>query len=153
MRAPHRILLTPAFGLLFLLATVVVPTAATAQETQDTMKLAAPLRTARAALSAAYTALNGQEASRSFSDSAVVDFQGQVFTGRPAVQEWLSGALQGLSSIRFGTPSFTVAETEVTERTGYTVVTTDGTEQGGSTEATWRRQADGSWKIVRLTVS
>ena len=147
----HRNRVIPA--LLFALALVAAPSAASAQETQDTMKLASPLRTARAEMTAAYVALNAQGAARHFSDSAVVDFQGQLISGKPGVIEWLTGSLQGLSSIRFGSASFTVTETQVIERASYTVTIPDGTEQGGSTEATWRKQADGSWKVVRLTVS
>ena len=135
------------------LAAMAAPSSARAQETQDTMKLAAPLRTARAALTAAYVALDARAAGRHFSDSAVVNFQGQVLSGRAAVDGWLTNSLQGISSIRFGASTFTVAETEVTERSTYTVVVSDGASQEGTTEATWKRQPDGSWKVIRLTAT
>jgi ketosteroid isomerase-like protein len=152
MRDKNRNRAFSTFVFALVLSLIAIPTAASAQETQDTTKLAAPLRTARAELTAAYVGLNPQAAARFFSDSAVVDFQGQVITGKPGVTEWLVGSLQGLSSLRFGSASFTVSETQVVERASYTVTTTDGTEQAGSSEATWRKQADGSWKVVRLVV-
>jgi ketosteroid isomerase-like protein len=145
--------LSYGFSLALVLAVFAAPAVAIAQETQDTMKLAAPLRTARAGMNSAYTALDAQAAARFFSDSAVVNFQGEVITGRTAVQSWLTNSLQGLSALRFGPSSFTVSETEVIERASYTVTTSDGGEQSGSSESTWRRQPDGSWKVVRLTVT
>src|SRR5688500_14607692 len=54
------------------------PATAVPQETQDTTKLAAPLRAARAEMTAAYVALNATAAGRFFADSAVVNFQGEV---------------------------------------------------------------------------
>jgi ketosteroid isomerase-like protein len=135
------------------LALLAAPGAMSAQETQDTMRLPAALRTARAGLTGAYTALNASAASQFYADSATVNFQGQVFTGRSAIEAWLVDALQGLSAIRFAAPTFVVSENEVSERGGYTVALPDGTEQPGSAETVWRRQSDGSWKVMRLTVS
>ena len=137
-------------AVLFLLVT---PAGLEAQETQDTMKLAVPLRAARATLQAGYTAFDPAKVNVLFADDAVVMFQGETHSGRAAVDTWIENSMQGLSAIKFGTATFTVADTEVVDRNTYTVTLGDGTQQDGSSELTWRRQADGSWKIARLIVS
>jgi ketosteroid isomerase-like protein len=138
---------------LFLLAILVIPGAIAAQETEDTTKLAPALRTARNALTAAWMARDAQAVSRFFADSAAVSTPDQTLNGKAAIDGWLAETTQALSAVRFGTSRFVISESEVTERSTYTVVLGDGTEQSGSAENIWRRQADGSWKVTRLTVS
>ena len=147
----NRVLVRYAPVLLLLL--LAMPLKLNAQETQDTTKLEARLRAARAEISAAYSALDAARTVGHYADSAVVEFQGEVFNGKPAIQAWLTDALAGLSALRFGPANFTIAPTEVVERTAYTVVLPDGTQQQGSSTATWRKQRDGSWKVVRLVVA
>jgi hypothetical protein len=135
------------------LMTLVLPGAVQAQETtQDTMKLAAPLRTARAALSAGWSSMDAGKVTVAFSDSAVVEFGDQVMRGKQAVSAWVTEVLGGLSSLRMGSPSFTMAPALVTENNTYVVVTSDGSEQPGTVTTVWRRQADNAWKVVRMTV-
>src|SRR5688572_4903804 len=112
MHHPRASRVSAARSLLLFVALVAAPAAIHAQETQDTMRLRAPLRTARAAMTAAYGALDARRAAGFFTDSAVVEFQGQVITGRPAVDGWLSESLQGIGGIRFGSASFTVSESQ-----------------------------------------
>ena len=129
------------------------PTTLDAQETQDTMKLSAPMREARAALSAGYVALDPGKVKRLYADSAVVNFQDQTYSGRHAVDGWIVESMQGLSSVRFGAGSFTIGDNEFIERNTYRVTLGDGTQVEGTSEAVWRRQPDGSWKVVRLSVT
>ena len=119
-----------------------------AQATQDTTKLPAPMRAVRAQLNTALTGLRAADAAAFFADSAVAEFQGQVFTGKPAVQAWLTDALAGVTSLRFSNFRFTISENEIVESADYTVGTPEG-EQPGSTETVWRR-INGGWKVVRL---
>ena len=137
---------------LFALFAVAVPATVRAQETTDTAKLAAPLRSARAAFNKGLSSGDGAGASAIFSDSVVVDFQGQVFTGKDAATGWLTEALQGVSALKFAPPTFTVADAEVTERASYTVSTPNG-DQSGTTETVWRKEKGGTWKVWRLRVS
>ena len=129
-----------------------VPAAARAQETTDTTKLAAPLRALRAAYSKALTSMDGNAAAAAFADSVYIEFQGQAYSGKEAATGWLNEALQGVSGLRFSEPTFTISDGEVTERATYTVSTSGGDAQG-STQTTWKRQKDGSWKMQRLIVS
>jgi ketosteroid isomerase-like protein len=132
-------------GLLLLAAPVAVP----AQETQDTMKVAAALRAERAGLNKALTALNAKGSVAFFADDAIVDFQGQTFTGKMEIEGWLTQAFSGLTSLKFGAPSFKIADAEVVETVQYTVGTPEG-EQPGTTETIWRRGSDNKWKVVRM---
>jgi hypothetical protein len=68
------------------------------------------------------------------------------------VSAWVTEVLGGLSSLRMGSPSFTMAPALVTENNTYVVVTSDGSEQPGTVTTVWRRQADNAWKVVRMTV-
>src|SRR5688572_4022497 len=129
------------------------PAALSAQETQDTMKLTPQMREARAALAAGYAALDPAKVKVLFSDSAVVNFGDQTFSGRQAVDGWIAESMNGLSAVRFGAGNFTITEREFTDRNTYRVTLGDGSMQEGTSEAVWRRQADGSWKLVRLTVT
>lgn len=129
------------------------PAELVAQETQDTMKLAAPLRAARAALSGGYAALDPGRVSVLFADSAVVQFRDQMYSGKQAVDGWIADSMMGLTQVRFGTSSFTISETEVVDWNTYMVTLGDGTQVEGTSEATWRKQADGSWKVIRLVVT
>jgi ketosteroid isomerase-like protein len=142
--------------LLFLLFTLIVaaPANAAAQATQDSTKVPAPLRTARASFLTAISGFDANGAGAHFADSAVVNMQGEVIAGKPAIsQGWLPGMFQTLASIRFGGSSYTIAADEVMETgTHYVVPSEGGGEQPGTHYATWRRMADGSWKIVRLEV-
>lgn len=137
---------------LFLLF-LVMPPALEAQETQDTMKLAAPLRAARAAFSGGYMAFDASKVTPLFTADAVVVFQNDSFSGKEAVDAWVANSMQGLSAIRFGTASFTVSDAEVVDRNTYVVTLGDGTTAEGTSELVWRRQADGSWKVARLTAT
>jgi ketosteroid isomerase-like protein len=69
------------------------------------------------------------------------------------MEGWVIALLRELSAVRFGASSFTVSDAQVTERTRFTAVFTDGTEQSGNSEAVWRRGSDGNWKVIRLSVS
>ena len=124
------------------------PVVTQAQATQDTTKLPAAMRAARAQLNTALTGLKAADAAALFADSAVAEFQGQVFSGKPAVQAWLTDALAGVSSLRFNNFRFTISENEIVESADYAVGTPDG-EQPGSTETVWRL-VNGAWKVVRL---
>jgi hypothetical protein len=124
-----------------------------AQETQDTMKLAPGLRAARAELSAGYVALDPARVKPVFADSAVVYFQDQIHTGRQAVDAWVVDSMRGLSAVRFGTSTLTIKDAEVIDRNTYMVTLDDGSQAEGTSEVVWRRQADGSWKVVRLLVT
>jgi ketosteroid isomerase-like protein len=124
-----------------------------AQETQDTMKLSAQMRAARNALSAGYASLDPTKVKLLFTDSAVVLFQDEMHSGKQAVDAWVAESMTGLSAVRFGTGSFTISDAEVVERNTYVVTLSDGTTAEGTSEAVWRRQRDGSWKVVRLTVT
>jgi ketosteroid isomerase-like protein len=136
-----------------MVALLLAPVAAGAQETQDTTRLPAGLRTARAAFQGAYQGLDPAAAGDTFTDSAVVDFQGQLYTGKVAIVEtFLPTSIQGLSSVRFGASTFTVSQDQVVENGTYFVVPEGAPEQAGAFRTTWRRQADGSWKISRLEV-
>jgi ketosteroid isomerase-like protein len=130
----------------------VAPATLSGQETQDTMKLAVPLRAARAALSSGYVALDPARVRPLFSDSAVVMFQDQTYRGRAAVDGWIAESLSGVTSVRFGPSSFTIGDAEIIDRGSYSVTLNDGSQVEGSSESVWRRQADGSWKVVRLLV-
>jgi hypothetical protein len=132
-------------GLLLLAA----PVAVQAQDTQDTMKVAAALRAERAGLNKALTALNAKGSVPFFAETAIVDFQGQTFTGRAEIEGWLTQAFSGLSSLKFGAASFKISDAEVIETVQYTVGTPEG-EQPGTTETTWRRGADNKWQVVRM---
>ena len=124
------------------------PVGTQAQATQDTTRLPAAMRAIRAQLNTALTGLKAADAVAFFADSAVAEFQGQVFSGKPAVQAWLTDALAGVSSLRFSNFRFTISENEIIESADYTVGTPEG-EQPGSTETVWRR-VNGGWKVVRL---
>src|SRR5687768_14659524 len=102
------------------LAILAAPAIAPPQYTTDTTKLVAPFRAARAAINAAYIALDTRAVGRHFSDSAAVDFQGQVFSGRAAVDAWLANSLQGVSALRFGPSTFMISENEVMDHSSYT---------------------------------
>jgi hypothetical protein len=124
------------------------PAGTSAQATQDTTKLPAAMQAVRAQLNTALTGLKAADAAAFFADSALAEFQGQVFSGKPAVQAWLTDALAGVTSLRFSNFRFTISENEIIENADYTVGTPEG-EQPGSTETTWRL-VNGSWKVVRL---
>jgi len=129
------------------------PAAAGAQETQDTTRLPAGMRTARAAFQAAYVGLDPGSAAELFADSAVVDFQGQIFSGKSSIAtSFLPSSVQGLSSVRFGTSSYRITDAEIVENGTYFVVPDGAPAQSGAYRTTWRRMADGSWKVARLEI-
>lgn len=137
----------------FVGALLLAPVAAGAQETQDTTQLPAGLRTMRATFQTAYQRLDPGSGADAFADSAVVDFQGQIFSGKVAIVEsFLPSSIDGLSSVRFGPSSYRITQGEVIENGSYFVVPQGAPEQAGAYRTTWRQQADGSWKIARLEV-
>lgn len=138
-----------AFASILLLAALAAPAAA--QVTQDTTNLPESMRTARATMSAAFSALDGTAAAAVFAEDGAVDFQGQLITGQQAVGGWFAEVFSGMSALRSGSSTFVIAENEITERGSYVAVMPDG-EQAGSSETIWRRQEDGSWKVARLVV-
>ena len=148
---PTRAALRLVAALLLLL--VAPPAVLRAQETQDTMQLSPKLRAARAELNAGYMALDPTRVKPLFADSAVVHFQDQMHSGRQAVDAWIVDSMKGLSAVRFGTATFTIRDAEVIDRNTYTVTLDDGSQAEGTSEAVWRRQADGSWKVVHLLVT
>ena len=124
------------------------PVETLAQSTQDTTRLPAAMRAVRAQLNLAMAGLKAADAAAFFSDSVVADFQGQVFSGIPAVEAWLTGVFAGVTSLRFSNFRFTISESEIIENVDYAAGTPDG-EQPGSTETTWRL-INGAWVVVRL---
>src|SRR5688500_2284865 len=124
------------------------PVGTQAQATQDTTRLPAEMRAVRAQLNTALTGLKAADAVAFFADSAVAEFQGQVFSGKPAVQAWLTDALAGVTSLRFSNFRFTISENEIIESAEDTAGTPEG-EQPGSTETVWRR-VKGGWRVVRV---
>jgi ketosteroid isomerase-like protein len=130
------------------------PAAAAAQATQDSTGVPAAMRTARAAFLTAITGFDAAAAAAVFADSAVVDMQGEVISGKAAIsQGWLPQMFASLTSIRFGASSYTVNDGEIIEAgTHYVVPSEGGGEQPGRHSTTWRRMSDGSWKIARLAV-
>jgi ketosteroid isomerase-like protein len=143
--------------LLFLLLPLLLaaPATAAAQATQDSTKVPAALRTARAAFMSAIAGFDANAAGAAFADSAVVNMQGEVIAGKPAIaQGWLPQMFQTLASIRFGASSYEIADDQIVETgTHYVVPSEGGGEQAGTHYTTWRRMRDGSWKVVRLEVS
>jgi hypothetical protein len=134
------------------LVLLAMPLAGIAQQsTSDTTKLPAAMRTARAGLNSALSGLKGTAAMAFFADSAVAEFQGQVYSGKPAVEAWLSQALAGVSALKFTAPTFTISANEIIETAPYTVATPEG-EQPGTSTSIWRRSAGGKWLVTRLTV-
>ena len=131
---------------------IALPAVARAQETSDTTKLAAGLRTVRNSYAKALSSMDANGAAAAFADSVYVEFQGQTFAGKQAATGWLTEALQGVSGLRFSEPTFTVSADQVVERASYTVSTPGGDGQG-ATETTWKKQKDGSWKLARLVVT
>ena len=131
---------------------LLLPAALAAQETQDTMRVPAELRTARATLNKAFTSADPSGAATFFTDSSSVEFRGEVYNGHAAVTGWLQQALAGISSLRFSAPTFVVSAAEITERLTYTVGTPEG-DQTGQSESVWRKQRDGKWKVVRMRIT
>jgi ketosteroid isomerase-like protein len=129
------------------------PLTARAQVT-DSTKLPAALRSARDSLNKALTSLDAPASSRFFADTALLNFGGEIVRGRAGVDAWLAGQFQGISAVRFQSAGFNITDTQVTERAGYTVTIRDGGgEQSGTNESIWAKQKDGSWKVVRLTIT
>jgi hypothetical protein len=120
-------------------------------QAQSQPKLPQGFMEAQGALSAAFQSLNITAASAWFADSAVVDFQGEVFTGKQMIVEnWLPTALGGLHSLRFGESTFTVNGAEVTEATQHFAENEEGT-QPGNHRIRWRK-VGGQWRVLRLEV-
>jgi ketosteroid isomerase-like protein len=136
------------------LTLLLLGSAATAQEVRDTTRLPVPMRAARAGFTTALTALDARAAGNHFSDDVVVDFAGDLFTGRQAVvEQWLLQTLGGLASIRFGEGVFTLSEAEITERSAYSVLPAGETQaQPGTYVATWKLLPGAGWRISRLAV-
>jgi ketosteroid isomerase-like protein len=131
---------------------LVAPGAVSAQATtNDETQLPAALKESRAALQKAYTALNPATAVDHYADDIQVSFGMDEYRGKPSATAWLHDALAGLSALRLGTPTFTIAPQEVTESANYTIVQADGQEADGTVQAVWRL-TDGAWKVVRLIV-
>lgn len=147
----RRISAAPLLCALVLL--LVLPRAAAGQETtEDEATLPAELRTARASLNEAMGRMDAAATTAHFIETGLVEFDGQVYSGRAAVGAWFTEAFAALASLTGGTSTFIVGDGEVTERASYSAVTSDGSPQGGRSETVWKRQEDGSWKIARLIV-
>lgn len=140
------------FSALLCLLTLALPAAVSAQETQDTMKLVPQLRTVRNALSASYAKLAGADVAAHYADDIVVLFGESEFRGKQQATGWITQQLGALSGLKVAAPTFTVKADEVTERSTYTVNMPDGTSQQGTVETVWKKQANGAWKISRMTV-
>jgi ketosteroid isomerase-like protein len=155
MRQPTRPVPVILAVLALLLVLPAAPAAAqtpAAQETQDSMSLPEALRTARTALSAAYAKMDGAAVVAHFAEGGAVDFGGQVISGKQAVGGWFTEMFSTLAGLTSGAPTFFVTDGEIKERSDYTVHLPDGSQQGGSSETVWKKQADGSWKVARLIV-
>jgi len=139
--------------LLFALA-LAAPSAVGAQETTDTMRLPAEMRSARAALNTAITSFDANAAGAVFADSAVVNFGGEIISGKPAIaQGWLPQMFQTVASIRFGASSYVINDSEIVETGNHYVVPAEGGgEQPGTHITRWRRMPDGAWKVIGLDV-
>jgi hypothetical protein len=134
------------------LLVVAAPAAAHAQapaETSDTTKLAAPLRASMSAMKLALVGLKAAETSAHFAPDVVVEFQGMTYTGKLNAEAWLSGVFSQITSISFTASTFVVNVDEVVQKSSYTTMSPAG-EQPGSNQITWRRLADGTWKVVLL---
>ncbi len=150
LRRPARML--AALALLLVAGTARVQ----AQEVTDTTKLPAAMRSARAGLNKALEAKDGVAAGAFFADSVVVDFQGDLYTGRrTAVDTWLVPTLSSVSSLRFSAGTFMMENGDIIERAVHHVVPADGSgdTQEGTHIVRWKHMPDGSWKVIRLTVS
>ena len=139
--------------LLMLIAATIIglavqPVETLAQATPDTTRLPAAMRAVRAKFNMAMTDRKAADAAPYLSENVVAEFQGQEFTGRPAVETWLSGVLAGVTSLRLTNFRFIISENEIIETVDYAAGTPEG-EQPGSTEMTWRL-INGDWKVVRL---
>jgi hypothetical protein len=133
------------------LAAVLLHAWSTGAQAQTQPKLPQGFTEAQGALSAAFQALNASAASTWFADSAVVDFQGETFTGkRVIVENWLPSTLSGLHSLRFGESTFTVDGEDVTESTQHFAENAEGT-QPGNHRVRWRK-VGGNWRVIRLEV-
>jgi ketosteroid isomerase-like protein len=136
-----------------LLLLLAVPATTAAQETQDTTALPESLLPARASLGAAWSKLDGAAVAAHFADNAIIEFEGQVMSGRPAVTGWLEQAVASLTSLQTGgTATFIIGTDDIRERGAYDFVTTSGEQRSGRSETLWKRQDDGTWKVARLTV-
>jgi hypothetical protein len=120
-------------------------------QAQDTPELPADLVEARAALMSAYEALRAADVPRHWADDIDVHFMGDLYRGRSAATAWIHDAMSGATSLRFGTPRFTVRTDEVVESSGYAIAMPDGQPHEGSYEAVWRLH-DGRWLITRMNV-
>jgi hypothetical protein len=143
--------LAPALAALLMLASLAMPAAAQ-QTTQDSTALPEALRTARTAMSTALDKLDSAATAALFTTDGAVDFQGQVVTGREPVAGFFAEAFAGVSAVRFGPPTFIIADGQVTERASYVVAIPEG-EQAGTSVTMWTRQEDGSWQVTRLTIT
>jgi len=125
--------------------------ASTGAQAQSQPKLPQGFMAAQGALSAAFQSLNATAASSWFADSAIVDFQGEIFTGkRMIVENWLPATLGGLHSLRFAESTYTVNGEEVTESTQHFAENEEGT-QAGNHRVVWRK-VGGQWRVLRLDV-
>lgn len=140
-----------AVASLLLVIVLAAPTAAQ-ETTPDSTRLPESLNAARASMSGALGRLDNAGAAAHFTDDGSVDSRGQAVTGRAAIAAWFADALAGVTALRFGTATFIIADDQVTERAPYRLLTAEG-EQAGNTQTIWKRQADGSWKVIRFIVS
>jgi hypothetical protein len=120
-------------------------------QAQETPELPADLVEARAALLSAYEALRLADAPRHWSDDIDIHFMGDLYRGRSAATALIHDALSGATSLRFGTPRFTVRTDEVVESSGYAIGMPDGQQHEGTYEAVWRLH-DGRWLVTRMNV-
>jgi ketosteroid isomerase-like protein len=141
------------FSALLFLLTWALPAAVSAQETQDTTKLARELRAARNAMSAGYAKMAGADVAAHYADDIVVMFGPEEIRGKEMATAWITQQLTALSGLRVDTPTFTVKADEVSERSGYTVSLPDGSSQTGTVETVWKKQTNGAWKVSRMTVT
>jgi hypothetical protein len=134
-----------------LVAATLLAGAANDGQAQNQPQLPQGFSEAQSALEAALEALNATAAGAWFADNAVVDFGGEIYTGKQTiVGNWLPGVLSGLHSLRFGESTFAVTGEEVTESTQHFVENQEGT-QTGNHRVLWRK-IDGQWRVSRLDV-
>jgi ketosteroid isomerase-like protein len=140
--------------ILVVVLAAVSPAGVRAQATQDTTRLPEALRETRAKFNDAITRRDAAAAAPCFAEDAVVNFGGEVYTGRESVvNNWLAPTLGALMSLRIGGATFTVAEDEVVETASHGVDAGDGSgEQAGSHVVHWKRMPDGSWLVAKLEV-
>lgn len=118
---------------------------------QHDAHLPADFTAARTAVRAALVGFDAPSAAKWFAADAVVDMQGQVVSGLPAIRDgWLPGMMADLSSLVLEDGTFEITDAEITETAKHVAGTPEG-PMAGTHKMKWRKTAEG-WRITRLDV-